>query len=415
MLDLINEYFISYGAEDKAAGIFATLTITLVLILICLVVNVIFKHVFLRIVTKIIRSNKLTWDDILLERKVIQRAMGIVPGIIIYSAAFIYKNPELINVIRRFASTYVMVILVFVISSILNAIDDIYRTKEISKTRPIKGFLQVIKILAYIVIAIVIIATLIGQSPLILLSSIGALTAVFSFVFKDLILGFIAGIQLTSNDMLRIGDWIEMPKYGADGDVTEITLNTVKVQNFDKTIVTIPAYALISDSFKNWRGMHQFGGRRIKRSIYIDVNTIGFCSPETIKKFMKINYLKEYIIEKEKEIDNYNKNNKIDISQKVNGRRMTNVGTFRAYLQNYINNHPGINQEKTLMVRQLAPEDKGLPLEIYAFTNDTRWTVYENVQSDIFDHIFAIAGEFGLRIFQIPSGNDISNITSKDK
>jgi miniconductance mechanosensitive channel len=415
MLDLFNEYFISYGAEDKVAGIFATLTITLVLILICLVVNVIFKHVFLRIVTKIIRSNKSTWDDVLLERKVIQRAMGIVPGIIIYSAAFIYKNPELIYVIRRFASTYVMLVLVFVISSILNAVDDIYRTKEISKTRPIKGFLQVIKILAYIVIGIAIIATLIGQSPLILLSSIGALAAVFSFVFKDLILGFIAGIQLTSNDMLRIGDWIEMPKYGADGDVTEITLNTVKVQNFDKTIVTIPAYALISDSFKNWRGMHQFGGRRIKRSIYIDVNTIGFCSPETIKKFMKINYLKEYIIEKEKELDNYNNKNKIDISQKVNGRRMTNVGTFRAYLQNYINNHPGINQEKTLMVRQLAPEDKGLPLEIYAFTNDTRWIVYENVQSDIFDHIFAIAGEFGLRIFQIPSGNDISNITSKDK
>ena len=316
----------------------------------------------------------------------------MVPGIIIYSAAILYENKELIEVIQRLATTYVLIIMFFVISSVLNAIDDIYRTKPISKLRPIKGFLQVVKIIAYIVNVIIIIANLLDKSPLLLLSSIGALTAVFSFVFKDSILGFIAGIQLTSNDMLRIGDWIDMPKYGADGDVIDITLNTVKVQNFDKTIVTIPAYALISDSFKNWRGMQQFGGRRIKRSIYIDVNTICFCTPEMIEKFKKIHYLEEYISEKEKEIEEYNIKNNIDTNQKINGRRMTNIGTFRVYLQNYINNHPGINQEKITMVRQLAPDEKGLPLEIYGFTKDTIWVNYERVQADIFDHIFAVAG-----------------------
>ncbi|HHT56067.1 mechanosensitive ion channel family protein [Herbinix luporum] len=414
MLDLLRTYFKNYGANKGIAEILAALAITFFLLLISILAHFILKKVILRIVTKIIKNNKLAWDDILLERKVIQRVLMMVPGIIIYSAAILYENKELIEVIQRLATTYVLIIMFFVISSVLNAIDDIYRTKPISKLRPIKGFLQVVKIIAYIVNVIIIIANLLDKSPLLLLSSIGALTAVFSFVFKDSILGFIAGIQLTSNDMLRIGDWIDMPKYGADGDVIDITLNTVKVQNFDKTIVTIPAYALISDSFKNWRGMQQFGGRRIKRSIYIDVNTICFCTPEMIEKFKKIHYLEEYISEKEKEIEEYNIKNNIDTNQKINGRRMTNIGTFRVYLQNYINNHPGINQEKITMVRQLAPDEKGLPLEIYGFTKDTIWVNYERVQADIFDHIFAVAGEFGLRIYQKPSGYDIRNATCND-
>lgn len=246
MLDLLRTYFKNYGANKGIAEILAALAITFFLLLISILAHFILKKVILRIVTKIIKNNKLAWDDILLERKVIQRVLMMVPGIIIYSAAILYENKELIEVIQRLATTYVLIIMFFVISSVLNAIDDIYRTKPISKLRPIKGFLQVVKIIAYIVNVIIIIANLLDKSPLLLLSSIGALTAVFSFVFKNSILGFIAGIQLTSNDMLRIGDWIDMPKYGADGDVIDITLNTVKVQNFDKTIVTIPAYALIS-------------------------------------------------------------------------------------------------------------------------------------------------------------------------
>lgn len=408
-------FFENNGANSNVSGILADFAITVTLILICILIHFILKKIILSVATKIIKNNKLKWDDILIERKLIQRSILIVPGLILYNVAAVYENNEIISAIRRFVSIYVLIILVFVISSLLDAIDDIYRTKPISKIRPIKGFLQVVKIVSFIIIAILIIATLIGQSPWILLSSIGALAAVFSFVFKDSILGFIAGIQLTANDMLRIGDWIEMSKYGADGNVIEISLNTVKVQNFDKTIVTIPAYALISDSFKNWRGMEQFGGRRIKRCIYIDVNSICFCTKEMIEKFKKVHYLKQYIAEKEKEIEDYNKENNIDTSMVINGRRMTNIGTFRAYLLNYIRNYPGINKESSIVVRQLAPGEHGLPLEIYAFTTDTDWNNYEKVQADIFDHIFAVAGEFGLRIFQIPSGYDIKNINIINK
>ena len=407
MKELLINYFTNKGAENKIAGLLADIAITLAILVICIIVHLILKKIVLRIVTKIIKRNKLEWDDVFLEQKLIHRAILIVPGILFYSLVNIYENPDLARFIQRLSSVYVMIVLMFVVSSLLNSIDDIYRKKPISKVRPIKGLLQVVKIIAFLVIGIVIIATLLGQSPLILLSSIGALAAVFSFVFKDSILGFIAGIMLTSNDMLRIGDWIEMPKYGADGDVVDITLNTVKVQNWDKTYVTIPAYALVSDSFKNWRGMFQSGGRRIKRAIYIDVNSVDFCTRDMIEEFKKIHYLKDYIIDKEKELEEYNSQNNIDTGQIVNGRRMTNLGTFRAYLQNYINNHPGINQNMIRMVRQLAPGETGIPMEIYAFTKDTAWVNYEKVQSDIFDHIYASAKEFGLRIFQTPSGYDL--------
>jgi miniconductance mechanosensitive channel len=258
--------------------------------------------------------------------------------------------------------------------------------------------------------AILVISNLMGQSPVILLSGIGALSAVVMLVFKDSILGLVAGIQLTSNDMLRVGDWIEMPKYDADGSITDISLNTVKIQNWDKTITTIPTYAMISDSFKNWRGMQNSGGRRIKRSIYIDTNSISFCTPEMIEQFEKIQYLENYILTKQKEINDYNVRYKIDRSSLVNGRALTNIGVFRAYIQAYLEKHPGIHKEMTLMVRQLAPQETGLPIEIYAFTNKTEWAVYEGIQADIFDHILAIAPSFGLRIFQNPTGHDFKQL-----
>lgn len=410
MMDLLITFFKEKGANEDFSQILANAAITASLIIICFIVHFILKHIVMRILTKIIKGNKLEWDDILLKRKVIQRAILIVPGILIYSASPIYENVEAIKLIQRLSATYVLIILVFVVGSLIDAVDDIYRTKHISKVRPIKGFLQIIKIVAYIIIGVVIISTLLGKSPLVLLGSIGAAAAVFSFVFKDSILGFIAGIQLTSNDMLRIGDWIEMTKYGADGDVIDITLNTVMVQNFDKTIVTIPAYSMISDSFKNWRGMMEFGGRRIKRAIYIDVNSVMFCSDEMISRFKKVQYLYEYVTEKEKELKEYNLSNNIDTSLKINGRKMTNIGTFRAYILNYLKNNPGINNEKIVMVRQLAPGESGIPIEIYAFTSDTAWINYEGVQSDIFDHILAVADEFELRIFQAPSGFDVKSI-----
>ena len=410
MMDLLTTFFTEKGANDNVTIILANASITLILLLACIVVYMVLKHIVLRVLAKIIKLNKFQWDDFLLKRKVIHRGILIVPGVLIYGIAPIYENGEMIKVIQRLSQTYVLFVLVFVISSLLDAVDDIYRTRPISNVRPIKGFLQVIKIVAYILIGIVIVATLLDQSPLVLLGGIGAATAVFSFVFKDSILGFIAGIQLTSNDMLRIGDWIEMSKYGADGDVIDITLNTVMVQNFDKTIVTIPAYSMMADSFKNWRGMKEFGGRRIKRSIYIDVNSVMFCTDEMISRFKKVQYLHDYVIKKERELEEYNKKNAIDTSQCIYGRRMTNIGTFRAYLLNYLKNNPGINQDKIVMVRQLAPQESGIPIEIYAFTSDTAWISYEGVQSDIFDHVLAVAREFDLRIFQAPSGYDVANI-----
>ncbi|MEH7113776.1 mechanosensitive ion channel domain-containing protein, partial [Neobacillus niacini] len=293
--------------------------------------------------------------------------------------------------------------------------NDIYQTFEISKIRPIKGYIQVVNIVVITVGIILLIADLIGKNPLIFLSGIGALSAVLLLVFKDSLLGLVAGIQLSANDMVRVGDWIEMPKYGADGDIIDISLNTVKVQNFDKTITTIPSYALISDSFINWRGMQTSGGRRIKRSLFIDTSSITFCTVEMIEKFKNIHYLSDYIVVREREIAEFNSKNDINRTNPVNGRALTNIGVFRAYISKYLQHHSGINQEMTLLVRQLAPTEHGMPLEIYAFSNDIRWAVYETIQADIFDHLFAVAKEFGLRLFQNPSGEDLKTIVNETR
>lgn len=407
-MTFINDLLDNYDLSPKVSNYLFYVILTAIVLAICIIVNVISKKIIIKLIARIIHRNKYHWDDILLDRRLFHRMANILPGIIVFIFAPAYGAAAAL--IRRGAAVYVLFMMLFVMNSLLDAIHDIYSQFPISKVRPIKGLLQVVKIIFYIIIGIVIIGTLMNQNPLLLLSGIGALAAVFSFVFKDSILGFIAGIQLTSNDMLRIGDWIEIPKYGADGDVIDITLNTVKVQNFDKTIVSLPAYALVSDSFKNWRGMMEFGGRRIKRSIYIDVNSITFCTPAMIEKYKKINYLKDYIISKEKELKSYNQGNSSNQELLINGRYLTNVGTFRAYIQFYLNHHPQLNQNIQL-VRQLPPGEYGLPLEIYAFSNTTVWAVFESIQSDIFDHILSIAGEFDIRIFQNPSGYDMRQIS----
>lgn len=399
------------GIKDSAVGYLSFVILIIAILLVCILIDIIMKKIVIRLFTRIIRRNKHQWADILLQRKVFHRLVLIIPAIIVFISAPLFEMLK--DGIRLAASTYILLVTVLIINSILDAINDIYRTHPVSKVRPIKGLLQVVKIVVYIIIGIVTFANLMGQNPLVLISGIGALAAVFSFVFKDSILGFIAGIQLTSNDMLRIGDWIEMPKYGADGDVIDITLNTVKVQNFDKTIVTIPAYALVSDSFKNWRGMTECGGRRIKRSLFIDVNSIRFCTPEMLERFKRINYLKDYMIEKEAELTEYNKELNEDAELLINGRHMTNIGTFRAYIEFYLKHHPELHEGMIQIVRQLPPEEHGLPLEIYAFTKNTDWVNYEGVQADIFDHIFSVAEEFGLRIFQNPTGYDVKQISSE--
>lgn len=412
-MDFISNWLSDYNLNPTVHKYLSTIITILFIALICIIANFITKKIVIRIITHIVNNNKYQWDNMLLDRKVFHKLSHFVPAIIIYNFSTTFDYFQ--DLIEKGAITYLIIVGLLVLNSLLNAINDIYQTYEISKTRPMKGYIQVVKIIVITLGIIVVIANLIGESPVILLSGIGALSAVLMLVFKDSLLGLVAGIQLSSNDMVRVGDWIQMPKYGADGDVIDISLNTVQVQNWDKTITMIPSYALISDSFINWRGMQVSGGRRIKRSLFIDTNSISFCTEEMIEKFKSIHYLSNYIIDREQEIVEHNMKNEINRSNPVNGRALTNIGVFRVYISHYLEKHSGINQDMTLMVRQLAPTEHGLPLEIYAFSNDVRWAIYESVQADIFDHLFAVAREFGLRLFQSPSGNDLRSMLDESK
>jgi miniconductance mechanosensitive channel len=304
--------------------------------------------------------------------------------------------------------------LMLALTAAISAGNQIYESYPISRRRPIKGFIQLAKIAVYIFSAIVVIGILIGESPIILLGGLGAMTAVLLLIFKDTILSLVASIQLTGQDLIRPGDWLEMPQFGADGDVIDVALYTVTVQNFDKTIITIPTHRLISDSFRNWRGMRESGGRRIKRSINIDVNSIRVLTDSELKRFKGFALLKDYIATKEADLAAYNKNLGDAGEAGVNLRRLTNVGTFRAYIRSYLRNHPKIRPDMTLLVRQLEPGSEGLPIQVYAFSNDTNWARYEDIQSDIFDHIYSIAPEFGLRIFQKPAGADLAGLKGNE-
>lgn len=408
-MNYIYNQLLEFNMDITWAGYLSLIIMVLFILFVCIIANFISKKVVIRVITKIVQNTKFRWDDMLLERKVFHKLSHIVPAIIIYFFAFAFPE-SFQNLIQKVSIAYLIIMGLVIINIALNAMNDIYQTYEVSRTKPIKGYIQVVKIIIITLGIIMVIANLIGKSPLLLLSGIGALSAVFMLVFRDSLLGLVAGIQLSTNDMVQVGDWIEMPKYGADGDIIDISLNTVKVQNFDKTITMIPSYALISDSFINWRGMQTSGGRRIKRSLFIDKNSISFCTEEMINNFKNIHYLSDYVTLRESEIAEYNTRNKINHSNRVNGRALTNIGVFRAYISNYLRHHPGINQDMTLMVRQLAPTENGLPLEIYAFTNDTQWAVYETVQADIFDHLFAVAAEFGIQLFQNPTGNDFKKI-----
>ncbi|GLX70523.1 mechanosensitive ion channel family protein [Paenibacillus glycanilyticus] len=412
-MNYIKDWFVELGISNGLANYLATISLVVIVGITCIAANFLTKKVVLRIVTHYIRNTRFQWDNFLLERRVFHKLSHIVPAIILYYFSFNFANYQAL--IAKGITIYLIIVALLVLDAFLNAVNDIYRTYDISRSRPIKGYVQVVEIFLFIIGGILAISTLIGESPVILISGIGALSAVMMLIFKDSLLGLVAGVQLTANDMVRVGDWIEMPKYGADGDIIDISLHTVKVQNFDKTITTIPSYALISDSFINWRGMQDAGGRRIKRSVYIDMNSIGFCTPEAIEKFKKIHVLSDYILDKEKEILHYNREHDIDSTVAVNGRAMTNIGVFRAYVERYIEQHPKIHKGMTKIVRQLAPGQNGLPLEIYAFTNNINWAVYEAVQSDLFDHILAVAPEFGLQVFQSPSGQDFRNNRAKSE
>jgi miniconductance mechanosensitive channel len=336
----------------------------------------------------------------------------IVPGIILNASISSVFNGDAYwaDIAGNIVSVYLIFAAVLCVDALLNSLLEIYRTLPLSQEIPLTGFFQILKIVLYGCGVLFIIATILNRSPLYIFSGLGAMTAVLMLIFKDPILGFVAGIQLISNKMLKQGDWIEMPKYGADGDVMDITLSTVKVRNFDKTITTIPTYSLIADSFKNWRGMKESGGRRIKRAVHIDINSIRFCNQDMLDRFTQNNYISDYIKKKNQEISEHNAKLTTSGAVPLTSRRLTNIGTFRAYILAYLRNHPMINQKMTFLVRQLAPTENGLPLEIYVFCKDNTWAVYEEVQADIFDHLLAVAPEFDLRVYQLPSGRDIQTL-----
>lgn len=371
-------------------------------------------HIILFVIRKtihsIIKKSHSQRDDILIKNKVFGRLCLLIPAYLIRFniEAAIPSFHALSSTIILFTKIYEVFIYSRVLDAILTTLNDIYNTYEISKSKPIKGFIQVLKTIIYIICILLIIAILTNKELSNIFIGLGTLSAVLMLVFKDPILGFVGGLQLTINDMLRIGDWIVMEKSKADGEVLEIGLTTVKVQNWDKTITTIPTYSLISDSFTNWRGMENSGGRRIARSFVIDIDTIKFCTPEMLERFKKFQLVNQYIIDKEKEIEEYNKLNNIDDSNLVNGRRQTNIGIFRAYLNAYLANCPFINKDMTFMVRQLSPTENGVPIQIYAFSSNKAWVSYENIQSDIFDHVFAVVSMFDLKIYQKPSSNSLA-------
>lgn len=354
------------------------------------------KKVILNLVSKFIRSTKTVWDDYLLKRNLFHKASYFAPAIVLHYYVNNIGNFSLNTFVHNAIYIYMLALTMLLINTLLDSVNDIYTSYAVSKQKPIKGFIQILKIIIGIVLAIIIISLLIDKSPGALLTGLGAFAAVIMLVFKDSILGFVAGINLSANDMLHIDDWIVMPSCGADGDVIEISLNTVKVQNWDKTIVTIPTYKLMNESFTNWRGMTESGGRRIKRSINIDIKSVKFLNNDEIDKFKGYKLLTNYINTKCEDIKLANSSENIPINQK----RITNIGTFRKYLQEYLTGHPLIHNDMTFMVRHLQPTEKGIPVEIYCFSNVQDWVEYENLQSDIFDHIMAIIPEFDLKVFQ---------------
>jgi len=377
---------------------------------------VVFRPILLHWVKKLVSRTAFTWDNQLLGHGVFRWLAHLLPGLLIFLVApgFFKDAPLLARILKIGSELYLLISVYFVFDSLFNAIQATLSIKKVGRHLNLTAINQVAKLITALIIFLLCFAVLLQRPPIALLSGLGVLASVLMLVFRDVILGFVAGIQLSTNRMLSIGDWLEMPSHKADGDVEEIGLTTVKVRNWDKTITTIPTYALISESFRNWRGMSESGGRRIKRSLFIDISSIRLCSEEMLDRFREIEHIATYLKKKEAEIETYNEamGEKAD-KNRVNGRRLTNVGTFRAYIEAYLRHHPDINQEMTLLVRQLAHDGRGLPIEIYCFSINKNWAPYESIQADIFDHLLAVAREFDLELFQEPSGNDFSKITGK--
>lgn len=405
LFNLLNEYYTSH-----------TTLLTNILVVGLIVITTIIIHLFLHLILfralgSKLKKSPLLFLNLLVEKSLLTNLAFTIQGVLLEVQLRLWIHEHTLREISiSVVNVLTLIYGLLTIFALLNTIETYCYQRQLTQRFPIRGIIQAIKIMTSIGISIIIISTLLGKSPLFLLSGLGAMTAVLMLVFKDPIMGLVAGIQLSANRMLNIGDWLEMPKYNADGSVIDIALTTVKVQNWDNTITTIPTYALISDSFKNWRGMSESGGRRIKRAIYINSNSVHFLSQQEIQHLSQSLLLTQYLEKRVREIKAFNEKFDIHNQSPLNGRHLTNLGTFRMYLQNYLTQHPQIRQDMTLMVRQLTPSEQGIPLEIYCFTNTVVWKEYESIQSDIFDHIFAIISEFNLQVFQNPSGQDVRSI-----
>ncbi len=373
------------------------------IVLISVIAYFIAKKYILLVVKKVVVKTQSTWSEIFFQEKVFNYLIYLTPAPIVYLGSFLF--PSFQSKIEKLILIYVALVLIFLFEKTLSVLLRIYNNFDIAKKRPIKTFIQVGKIIVYLIGLLFILSLIFNKSMINFLSGLGALTAVLMIVFKDSLLSFKAGIQLIYNDMLRIDDWVEIPKFGADGDVIEISLDTIKVKNWDKTITFIPTYKLMEDSFKNWRGMTETGARRICRSIIIDQFSIRFLKNEDIERYKKIHLISDYMKKIELEVNNFNKENNVDLSEPINGRKLTNIGTFRRYALSYLKKHPHINQDLHLLVRQMSPTSEGIPLEIYAFSNFTDLTEYEELQSDIFDHFLAVMPEFDLKVYQVGLAN----------
>jgi miniconductance mechanosensitive channel len=401
--------------NEKLAAInpfLPTLAGLLALLVAAIIAAFITKRLWLKLIRLLVTRTRNTWDDALVEQNVFSRLSQIVPALLVYKGITLVPGvpDELATLIQSVVTAGVVLLLALVANGTLVAISTIYETLPAAPGRPIKGFIQLGQIAVWVIGAILVVAALLDESPVIMLSGLGALTAVAMIVFQDTLLSLVASIQLTSQKIIRVGDWLEMPEYNADGDVIDVALYNVTVQNWDKTLTTIPTSKLVGGAFKNWRGMTESGGRRIKRTINLDLNSIRSLTDAEVQRFTKFALLKDYIAQKNAELQAFNTALDSPGEDGVNLRRLTNIGTLRAYIYNYLKNHPRIIKDMTLIVRQLQSGNEGVPIEVYCFCNDTNWANYEGIQSDIFDHLFAITPEFGLQVYQSPAGTDLQRL-----
>ncbi|HLV25753.1 MAG TPA: mechanosensitive ion channel domain-containing protein [Gemmatimonadales bacterium] len=373
--------------------------------------HLLLRPVVLSLVKWLVDLSPIEWDGTLFDHHVPHRLSRLIPLLALRVGLPMVPglSDGLTSFLTRLVSATMILVVARTIDALLSAAHSLYQRTEMAATRPIKSYVQLVKLVVYLIAGVFIIARLANQSPWFFVSGLGAMMAIILIIFRDTLLSLVASIQLSNNDLIRVGDWIEMPQFGADGDVVDIALTSVKVVNWDKTTTVIPTHKFLDNSFKNWRGMFELGGRRIKRAININISSIRFLTEEEIERFSQFVLLKDYIARKVAELQEYNEPYADDPDAIVNARRMTNVGTLRAYIASYLHNHPRIHQDMTVLVRQLAPNPEGLPLELYMFTNDTRWSQYEDIQSDIFDHILAIMPEFDLEVYQRPSGRDLGH------